>query len=233
MQGEKLNPGVKCFWASSQPSHCLLCMGNANAWPQIPLELRPILCPLQPGELKEAAGQIVSPSSPCQSAGSLISLQSCCCTRCTDDYNIAYHPCQEKWQRKLSLVGNASIIHLLEVVSWFNFNAVSASDRLSAGAGRATLSDWKLLILCKHLSNCFPIWDPSSHKPGSLHWIQWKMKACSTLWDRAHIYERDRRHKAPLTGTALTPLSSLEKVGSKPLSSQITLGEHPDGKTNP
>lgn len=62
---------------------------------------------------------------------------------------------------------NAHIIHLLEVVFRFSLNTVSPSDRVSVSAG-ITLSDWKLLILCKHLSNCFPIWDPSSRKPGSL-----------------------------------------------------------------
>lgn len=63
---------------------------------------------------------------------------------------------------------NAHIIHLLEVVFWIGLNTVFPSDRVSVGAG-TTLSDWKLLILRKHLSNCFPIWDPSSREPGSLH----------------------------------------------------------------
>lgn len=63
---------------------------------------------------------------------------------------------------------NAPIIHLLEVVFRFSLNTVSPSDRVSVSAG-TTPSDWKLLILCKHLSNCFPIWDPSFRELGSLH----------------------------------------------------------------
>lgn len=40
-------------------------------------------------------------------------------------------PARRDGRGKLSLDDNAPIIHLLEVVSWFSLNAVSASDRLS------------------------------------------------------------------------------------------------------
>lgn len=56
---------------------------------------------------------------------------------------------------------NTPLIHLLEVVSHCGLNTASPSDHVSVSTG-TTLSHWKLLILCKHLSNSFPIRDPSS-----------------------------------------------------------------------
>ena len=76
-------------------------------------------------------------------------------------------PARRDGRGRLVLDDNARIIHLLEVVFRFSLNTVFPSDCVSVSAG-TTLSDWKLLILCKHLSNCFPIWDPSPHEPGKL-----------------------------------------------------------------
>lgn len=139
-------------------------MGNADARPQIPLKLRPILPPAPEHggiEMEELFPKVF-----------LASQQQVHSSRC----RAAAAP----GAQIIKILPSIPSIHLLEVVSLLSLKAGSYSDCVPASVGTAP-SDWKLLILRKHLSNCFPIWDPSSCESGSLHWVQGEMKASNTL----------------------------------------------------